>query len=825
MVGTKKLGKMDEILRLAKQEPSIVMGGIHFILTGDFYQLPPPLDKSLYKVSSTKNTDLDTCGREVYQSTSCFVELNKSFRFKTKELSELNERIRTATFQDGDESHFKIVKGLSLDTIQSIASDAIYIATTQAIRDEINTLAINQISSLENPVINLWAQHHIAQKKKIKKSKKKSQQDIENNDSQDVEYVSNEDLNKAIDLPPKARLDLLSLDKAKNNPDIKLKAHLSIYIGTRVLLLKNEDPKIGLFNGAMGTVEKIYYLDKDDDPEKIPKFAQGPFNPYCTDINEAAFYQFQLPVVLVRFDSQYYSSTLPGFNNENGLVPIVPQTKSFSYMNENGKSTIYRTQLPLINSACITAHKGQSLSLDNIVFINEKIFCSGIVYSAISRARSIEGITIVERDENNKFNKNVVNKFNLIEIHDEYKRLRDSQRLESRRIATSFQVTNNISANDLDTFDDIPIINKIIVQPVSKKKYSNKKISNDLNSPNYNTSLKRNISNLFNSMGTEDNANSNKRPKFNQLLTNQTNNNPLPSNLRTGEFWYLDESDRIFVRNKMVELGNLPTSDSRVSNYWRNPYTRMYIDRSDLCTLLNKNWLNSYIIDAFLAGFHRQYDTSGRYKLLNCYFFTFLNKENKTEEEQRTFLKITANWTVDDLNKDIIFPIHRPEHWLLCVISKENKCISIIDPLYGDSYEEYYQTIKKWYHTLQIKLFGDTQPAVNWKKKLHRNYSMAKQTDGSSCGPLACLTAAHYISSGEFPTSSRNFSQDDVPNIRLYMLWMILKFRDIEFSSVTVIEDDDDLIEIIKQISQSEHQVDTNKSNLNVNLQEDNSSI
>ena len=188
------------------------------------------------------------------------------------------------------------------------------------------------------------------------------------------------------------------------------------------------------------------------------------------------------------------------------------------------------------------------------------------------------------------------------------------------------------------------------------------------------------------------------------------------------------------------------------------------------------------------------------------------------------FLKITANWTVEDLNKDIIFPIHRPNHWLLCVISKRNKCISIIDPLYGDSYDKYYQTIKKWYHTLQVKLC-DTQPGVNWNKKLHRDYFMAKQTDGSSCGPLACLTAVHYISSSEFPTSSRNLSQDDVPNIRLYMLWMILKFRDIEFSSVTVIEDDDDLIEIIKQISQLEHQVDTNKSNLNVNQQEDNSSI
>ena len=57
-------------------------------------------------------------------------------------------------------------------------------------------------------------------------------------------------------------------------------------------------------------------------------------------------------------------------------------------------------------------------------------------------------------------------------------------------------------------------------------------------------------------MGTDDNAKSQKRPKINQILSNQTNNNPLPSNLRTGEFWYLDESDRIFVRNKMVELRN-----------------------------------------------------------------------------------------------------------------------------------------------------------------------------------------------------------------------------------------------------------------------------
>ena len=207
------------------------------------------------------------------------------------------------------------------------------------------------------------------------------------------------------------------------------------------------------------------------------------------------------------------------------------------------------------------------------------------------------------------------------------------------------------------------------------------------------------------------------------------------------------------------------------------------------------------------------------------HWFSFLNKIDKTDEEQRTFLKITANWTVEDLNKDIIFPIHRPSHWLLCVISKNRKCISLIDHLYGDSYNEYYLAIKQWYRTLQVKIVGDSEPGVIWSKKLHKDYSMCKQTDSSSCGPLASMTAAHYIFSGEFPTSSINFSQNDVPNLREYMLWMILNLRETEFSSIIVIEDDVDLIEIIDQISRLERQEDTDISKLDEKHIEDNSSI
>ena len=356
-----------------------------------------------------------------------------------------------------------------------------------------------------------------------------------------------------------------------------------------------------------------------------------------------------------------------------------------------------------------------------------------------------------------------------------------------------------------------------------KKKNPNKKKLDSLYSPNYKTPLKRSISSLINSIGND--AKPYKRTKNNDFAIKQTINNPVINSLRREQFWYLEESERTYIRNRMDNLRNLPNSDRRILNYWRNPYTRMYIGRSDLFTLLRNNWLNSFVIDAFLAGFHRQYDTSGSYKLLNCYFFTFLNKIDKTDEEQRTFSKITANWTVEDLNKDIIFPIHRPSHWLLCVISKNRKCISLIDHFYGDNYNEYYLAIKQWYRTLQVKIVGDSEPGVIWSKKLHKDYSMCKQTDSSSCGPLASMTAAHYIFSGEFPTSSINFSQNDVPNLREYMLWMILNLRETEFSSTIVIEDDVDLIEIIDQISRLERQEDTDISKLDEKHIEDNSSI
>ena len=46
------------------------------------------------------------------------------------------------------------------------------------------------------------------------------------------------------------------------------------------------------------------------------------------------------------------------------------------------------------------------------------------------------------------------------------------------------------------------------------------------------------------------------------------------------------------------------------------------------------------------------------------------------------------------------------------------------------------------------------------------------------------------------------------------MLWMILKLRETEFSSNIVIEDDEDLIKIIDQISRLERQENTDISKL-----------
>lgn len=69
MVGADKLGTVDQICRLATLKISEIMGGIHFLIAGDFYQLPPVIEnyhKPLYKEPVQGDRDMTLYGYNVY---------------------------------------------------------------------------------------------------------------------------------------------------------------------------------------------------------------------------------------------------------------------------------------------------------------------------------------------------------------------------------------------------------------------------------------------------------------------------------------------------------------------------------------------------------------------------------------------------------------------------------------------------------------------------------------------------------------------------------------------------------------------------------------
>ena len=129
-----------------------------------------------------------------------------------------------------------------------------------------------------------------------------------------------------------------------------LLAKLVLAEGVHVMLCRNIDTKMGLVNGAIGTVLNIK-------PTQIVVLFDHMTEPYNVD----------------RVTSKFMIM------------------KSFY---------VCRSQFPLIPAAsAVTIHKSQGLSLDNtIVDLSDRVFGAGMAYVALSRVRSLSGLHLANFD-------------------------------------------------------------------------------------------------------------------------------------------------------------------------------------------------------------------------------------------------------------------------------------------------------------------------------------------------------------------------------------------------------------------------------------------
>lgn len=137
--------------------------------------------------------------------------------------------------------------------------------------------------------------------------------------------------------------------------------YLNLKEGARVMFIKNDNDDNTYANGTLG---EVIYLDKDSVT-------------VLTDDGD------EIDVERVTWRHEEYR-----YNASTGKVDVITKG-SF-------------TQFPLRLAWAITIHKSQGLTFDNVIIDAGKSFAYGQVYVALSRCRSIEGITLASRIKSNK---------------------------------------------------------------------------------------------------------------------------------------------------------------------------------------------------------------------------------------------------------------------------------------------------------------------------------------------------------------------------------------------------------------------------------------
>lgn len=168
-----------------------------------------------------------------------------------------------------------------------------------------------------------------------------------------------------------------SKKKKKTSETTGLEEVLKIGLNARVMLQKNLNTLKGYANGSLGTVVDI----KKDSKGYVTK-------------------------IFVAFDCD---------KNKTNTKPVKIERINADY--EIRKNAfVKRSQFPLTLAWAITIHKCQSLSLEGIIVdLGESVFENGMAYVALSRARKLKNVILLDFVPNKiRCNKEVIKEYNRL---------------------------------------------------------------------------------------------------------------------------------------------------------------------------------------------------------------------------------------------------------------------------------------------------------------------------------------------------------------------------------------------------------------------------
>lgn len=358
MVGARFLSQMSSRLRMAKGEDIVMrakpFGGVNVLFTGDFGQLKPPKQYSLYAHELIKNPSFAESRNEaginamngiiLWRQVQTVVKLTQNQRHASdSQYAEFLARLREGrciqrsgigSCDDLDYIKSRLLVNLRDKPVELAEFwDAPFVVGSKVLRDSLNVKLIAYHSSRLDRAVYL--------------------------------YHSVDRIKKAV--PPEGMRELLwNMSTSESRETV---GRLPLFVGMRVMITENIAFGYGVVNGAEGVVHEIKY----DVDEKGRRFAK---------------------VVYVRIAG--CGIKVDGFDRD--IVPIFPVSVRIEFQASRGedmvKKAFVRMQLPLIPAYAYTDFKSQGRTLPRVIV--DLVTAKGQgVYVMLSRVKTLRGLVIL----------------------------------------------------------------------------------------------------------------------------------------------------------------------------------------------------------------------------------------------------------------------------------------------------------------------------------------------------------------------------------------------------------------------------------------------
>jgi ATP-dependent DNA helicase PIF1 len=368
---------LDKINQVAQhvRKNKIPFGGIQIIFCGDFAQLPPVMALDIEKEldNSWSPTLLNNEPRPI------------DYAFKTDAWKETNPRVcylKEVMRQKEDQTFIDILNHIREGRVSDsdfqpllscigrrfanpVEDNSRTIFPTRLVPTNAEAKRINQTfySSIDSEEHVYYATFVIKKNRRNKTDKETQQRIVERM----VEYTKNH---------------------CAEEPILPLKR------GARVILTRNVNITLGLYNGAQGIVEDFVEMDEAGGLG-IPVLSSSDGKPMELDGNYET---------VTMSDARKSSSSVPIIRLVSSEVRFVLTASNLEINSDFGDEPNYKVimiQYPLKHAWALTIHKSQGMTLDRAqINAGKFIFSPGQTYTALSRVRSLDGLSLVDFDPN-----------------------------------------------------------------------------------------------------------------------------------------------------------------------------------------------------------------------------------------------------------------------------------------------------------------------------------------------------------------------------------------------------------------------------------------